>query len=178
MKKFLTLILALALVMSLSVPVFAAGDSYNQNDTGGQTDLTFTYDPASPTYTVTIPGSLTLAIGDNNLPIAVSDTDNLGGKKVTVTFEETQDYSMAIPGYFLNLATVVDLIGYTITYKLFDADNHDVTYDYSGYNSVLEGTVLAEFTTDGTKNIKINIPSSAYTVGTYTGYIVFGIYLV
>ena len=52
MKKLFAVILAAALVMSLSVTVFA------ENTTGGDADITTSIDP---TYTVTIPADVTVA---------------------------------------------------------------------------------------------------------------------
>lgn len=83
MKKYLTLILALALVLGLSVPAFAA------NETEKRTDLSFVYEVAEPIYTVTIPGSLALKSGGNAVPITVSDADDLNGKAVRVSIEST-----------------------------------------------------------------------------------------
>ena len=160
----------------LSVPVFAA------NETGGQTDLTFTYDPSSPTYTVTIPGSLALNIGDNLLPIEVSATANLGGKDVEVTFEGTQDdFIDFFTSYsFPALENDSDFI----FYNLYNADNTEVSSAWGSSIRVEHGVILATFSDNGTKSIKLALQNTLYdgepipTGETFTGYIVFGIALV
>ena len=170
MKKFLIFTLALALLMSLSVPAFAT--EYDQDDTGGQTNLSFMV--AGPTYTVTIPAALNLTTGDNLLPIEVSDAD-LDGKTIKVTFEGTGD-AFSATAYNLNLFPSGG--GTYLEYNLFDSTGSSI-----GYGVATKGTKLAEFTSDGTKNIKIYIAPSVVTASwfqkgiAYTGYITFGIAL-
>ena len=163
----------------LSVPVFAA------NETGGQTDLTFTYDPSSPTYTVTIPATLTLTVGDNLLPIEVSATANLGGKNVVVTFEETQEFTGS--GRYATTLWENGTIGSdSVRYTLYDAAGQLAPYFFTSPELTEIGFTLAEFTGDGTKNIRMEINENYITVSgvpvtqnvPYTGYIVFGIALV
>ena len=177
MKKFLIFTLALALLMSLSVPVFAT--EYDETDTGGQTNLTFTAAP-EPTYTVTIPASLTLSIGDNPLAFEVSDSANLGGQEVVITFEKTQFY---ISGdTFANAQ--IDGTGVSIYYDLYDMNGTKVSYLDFGSNVIDLNTQLAAFDTDGTENIKLVLHSTVIggapiPVGmAFTGFIVFGIALV
>ena len=176
MKKFFTMILALALVLSLSVPAFAA------NETNGQTDLTFTYGN-TPTYTVTIPASLTLAVGDNDLPITASDVADLNGKTITVTFEGTMpnDKDAVDDRYYTRLwLNGSNVGGNAIRYDLYDADGQYV----STFGTCAAGTVLASFTTSGIQNIRIYIDpfyvtTSGFQPGApYTNYITFGIALV
>ena len=128
MKKFITIILALALVMSLSVPVFAA-----PNQTEAQTNLSFAYEAVEPVYTVTIPGTLSLGFGDNYLPIEVSDTANLNNKSVAITFEGTQTeadfpqfaythYALILVNPNKNIPVLYSTLDHDdfITYRLFD----------------------------------------------------------
>ena len=59
MKKLLTIMLALVMVLSLSVTAFAADNTFSPSDiTAKDTNVTFNVDP---TYTVTIPATITLA---------------------------------------------------------------------------------------------------------------------
>jgi len=168
MKKFTVAIIALALVMSLSVPAFAA------NQTSAQTELSFTYVPVEPSYTVTIPGSLPLVFGDNYLPITVSDTGNLSGRAVTVTFEGTQHQSDS--HYWMYLRP--DVPGDSPHYELYNAD--DVQILSTAANP--SGHILAQFTVDGIKQIKILFSYNEIKYMepgvTYTGQLIFGIKLV
>ena len=169
MKKFTVAIIALALVMSLSVPAFAA------NPTGAQTDLSFTYTAAVPSYTVTIPGTLDLVLGYNNLPVIVAAAQNLGGKTVTITFEGTQAFDLDHYVYDLwpNGISSVD----NARYALFTAgDNIPVV----STSSKPVGHILADFTDNGTQEIVILVPSGQSIVPDvpYTGSITFGIKLV
>lgn len=58
MKKLLTILLALVMVLSLSVTAFAADINQDSDPKAGNTTVTFNVDP---TYTVTIPATVTLA---------------------------------------------------------------------------------------------------------------------
>ena len=175
MRKFLTIILALALVMSLcAVPAFAA------NETSGQTDLTFTYTAPEPTYTVTIPASLDLAFGDNYLDITVSDTANLGGSAIAVTFEGTQDFDyvapLGRPAYYTHLWLDGEDNGNYVQYDLYDAFMNQID------NPSRSGISLAEFGEPGTQAIKIVVPEDQPDAMTqdasYSGYITFGIQVI
>ena len=171
MKKLLSIILALALVMSLSVPAFAADETR-------KVDLSFYEEENGPVYTVTIPGSLDLTRGDNWLTITCF-TDSLFDKTVTVTFEGTQTSNQFV------LHT--DWIGnqsYNLAYRLYDFNNV-----YVGY-APFPGRVLVEFDTktySGNLEEKIRIfidPDDTINDGIdfqpgvpYSGYIIFGIKL-
>jgi len=183
MKKTLTIILALALVMSLSVPALAA------NQTEGRTDLIFTYIPAEPVYTVTIPGSLNLEIGMNFLPITISDAENLRDKTVVVTFEGTQEYSSSFDWYFLSLQSeVIDSSVYSIPYSIIGANGVELGNDPGNPGIATSGIALAEFTDNGTKQITAFIDEDDVYIDKlmnelhantlFTGYIIFGIKLV
>ena len=172
MKKLMTLLLAVALVMSLSVPAFAT--EYDETDTEATVNLSFSL-LAAPSYTVTIPGSLNLVEGNNYLPITVSDSADLNGGSVVVTYEETSCSSFG---------------SYFCTYLLIDGGTDELSsvYDYIYYgiydylNNFVDhsdtGTTVALFTTDGTKSITLKIVSTDYMLqptATYTGWITFGI---
>ena len=183
MKKFLTLFLAVALVMSLSVPAFAA--DYDETDSEAQTNLSFTL--AGPTYTITIPATMNLSVGNNNIPITVSDMDNFSGEKIVVTAKETQaEEDIGSGTYFYDFhlwpngtipAMLADVLMYTV-HRL------DGTSDYYAI-SPSETHIVAEFTANGTENVQITVmnylghPLGALdpipTGVPYTGWITFGI---
>lgn len=90
MKKLLTILLALVMVLSLSVTAFAADNSINQGSANqaGNTTVTFNVDP---TYTVTIPATVTLAKDEESgsykqdATITATDVRLLEGKVINVT---------------------------------------------------------------------------------------------
>ena len=170
MKKTLTIILAMALVMGLSVPVFAA------NETSGKTDLTFTY-AAVPSYTVSIPATLTLELGDTNLPITLSDAENLDGKSVVITFEGTQQ--SADGNQFVTILAPPQGVEDGLFYGILNVNGQQIG---GGSKVISPGLHLVALDAEGTANIKINIPETSVpnivSGANYTGYITFGISLV
>ena len=127
MKKIFTVILTVALLMSLSVTAFAA------NTTGGSTEVSFNVDP---TYTITIPETVTLE------------------KKVdgdTVTYEN--DYTItAEEGVRLKNGEYIEV---TVASDFTMQTTEGATLAYSitaGGNAVATGGVVAEFETD--KNVQ------------------------
>ena len=168
MKKFMTLILVLALVMSLSAPVLAyqAGDN-------PKTDVTFTYTVAEPKYTVEIPAKIELVLDQwLELPVTVSGgaTETLNGRKIVITLEDaiTGDVKSFFPdgepgqssnyddllvvkndsvpaGYYRTLR-------YVVGGDIEQVDDHNNGYGY--YTTYLaRGWKFFEFTEDGTKNL-------------------------
>ena len=130
-----------------------------------------------PLYTVTIPETLALTVGGNALTITVSDTANLGGKAVTITFEGTQAKIAEGTDYRYGAQLDPESGGAGLPYELFNADNAPVTSTAANP----AGQTLADFTGNGTKTISLYIDESALdTVERgipYTGYIIFGIKL-
>jgi len=141
MKKALTIILALALVMSLSVPAFAAPDSSKD------TTLNFSLTIAGPAYTVTIPGTLPLGLGSTSLGITCQMIDRSLGyyEEIVVTFEGTQTRSgyryydpiasqtLTVPNgtAFLALSAPHEIQPFptiwsrtTIPYRIYDTNNN------------------------------------------------------
>ena len=179
MKKLITIILTLALVMSLSVPVFAADDER-------QTNVSFTYDAPTPSYTVTIPAEITLSLdGPVSLAVEASNVENLGGRKIVVTHE---DSSKAVIPYsmYTNERLAVS-----------NANANGQYYSILGFsigNSQLtlpdQGSVLLEFETNETKYLNFVMVTDAFSSAEdfdatrilpnspYTGWITFGIKLV
>ena len=186
MKKALTVILTLVLVMSLSVPAFAEYIDYNYFDersSGGATELVFMYTPASPTYTVAIPASMELSVGDNHLPIIVSDAENLGGKKVTVFLFDTSastNISSELKEVRFALSNIAN--DHEVPYYLYDAYGSLISGTYRiGYGGdfLSDGLVLAEFVGNGSHDLVMgfnqNIVNMAQPNVLYSGYIIFGI---
>jgi len=170
MKKYLSIILALALVLSLSVPVFAA------NESSAQTDLSFTAELAAPSYTVTIPSSLNLNLGDTYLPIEISEVENIDNKAVVVTFEGTQQ--SAGVNQFITLLEPPKGVLSGIYYGIYDINNLRIG---GGSNVISAGLYLVAMNGEGEANIRINIPTDTPDIvpgATYQGHIVFGIKLV
>ena len=169
MKKISLMILVLTLLTSMSAPVIAADD--------WQTTLTYTNNIPEPSYTVTIPGSLDIKEGYSYLPITLTDFENSGDKKVTITFEGTQEPNKVgdiIYGYsFVLYPNGIPLYsGDAVIYQLFDANNDPLEYSYSGQT-------LAVFSRNGMKEIGIRLTNEdirdTQPNVPYTGYIVFGI---
>ena len=180
MKKALTLILTLALVISMAVPAFAADKVYTENDTTGQTNLSFTAPAAAvPTYTVTIPSNLALAIGHTSLPITVSDSADLGSNGIIViTAESTNQLFAGTSDRYLTSLYPNGVYMQTnrVDYYLKDANGEYIT-DFNYFDS---GAILATFDGNGAKSINFEIIAVDYYVQPgvpYTGWIQFGIQL-
>jgi hypothetical protein len=166
MKKLLTIVLAVALFLCMSVPVFA--DIYDENDTEAQTNLSFSYVP-EPSFTVSIPGSLDLEWGDNYLPIEVSELNYLGSQSlIVITFAGTHNETTTLDAVDPIVGNYLPYIGYAV----FDAKA----------NQIEIGSYLAVFNSNGSQDINIYMePKDMPDVmpnNPYTGYIIFGIKVV
>lgn len=87
MKKLLTIMLALVMVLSLSVNAFAANIIQDSTPKTADTNVTFNVDP---TYTVTIPATVTLAKAADgsykqDATITAADVRLEEGKTIVVT---------------------------------------------------------------------------------------------
>ena len=181
MKKFITITLVLALVLTMFVPALAAGE------TEAKTNLSFTYSVSEPTYTVTIPGELALDIGYTEMFIEASGVDNLGEKSIYITFEGTQ-WGYPIDGYltegYFALALDDDMNEPRMLYELYNAWGEHMACEVEGYTeySLLhEGQELAIFGEDGEQIINTYVGAAwlddLEPNATYYGYIIFGISL-
>ena len=143
MKKLLALILAIALLLSLSVTAFAT--DYN---TEGEKGTTVTYTVA-PAYTVTIPQNVT--IDGNATTISAENVVVEKGRYVSVTLADSNDFTVATEQ------------GATLTY----------TVTANGENIAAGDEILAVNPTDsatGTATVTFDIDESDIKyAGTYTG---------
>ena len=143
MKKVFALILAIALMATMSVTAFAA-----DYDTEGDKGMTVTYSVA-PAYTVTIPTNVT--IDGNATTISAENVVVEKGKYVSVSLAADNDF------------TVATAEGAELTY----------TVTANGANVAAGGEILAVDPTDGkigTATITFAIDEAAIKyAGTYTG---------
>ena len=145
MKKLLALILAVALMVTLSVTAFAA-----EYDTTGDKGMDVTYS-VEPGYTVTIPPTVTIGTSGTSAEISAADVVVEKGQYVSVTLAENNNF------------TVKTDEGAELTY----------TVTANGENIAAGGEVLAVNPADGktgTATITFDIDESAIQyAGTYTG---------
>ena len=143
MKKLFALILAIALMATLSVTAFAA-----EYDTTGDKGMNVTYS-VNPGYTVTIPSDVT--IDGNSTTISAEDVVVNKGQYVSVTLAADNNF------------TVTSGEGATLTY----------TVTANGENIAAGGEILAVNPADGntgSTTITFDIDESAIQyAGTYTG---------
>jgi len=129
MRKLFALILAIAMIASLSVTASA------ENTTGGSTEVSFNVDP---TYTVTIPATVELQ------------------KKVadgTVTYEN--DYTLtAEAGVRLKKGEYVQ-VTVASDYNMSTAEGANLEYTITWNNAALVNSIVAEFGTD--KNLQTSV---------------------
>ena len=191
MKKFITIILTLALVLSLSVPVFAA-----ENPTEAKTELWFTYTVPEPVYTVTIPATINLKLNEGgHLDVTVSDIENIGNKKISITLEDAltgrPDFfsSSPIHDYFVlrnkdvsENSTLYDGYYRDIGYIIWTPSNGGLNYlpnydwelmQFAENETKQLGFGILPYNGDDELDVSKLLPNSPYT-----GYIVFGIKLV
>ncbi|MCL2678756.1 MAG: hypothetical protein FWF18_00405 [Dehalococcoidia bacterium] len=176
MKKFASVILALAFMLSLSVPAFAAGP-------GEKIEVGFTYEVSEPKFTVEIPAGIELVLGGTvDLPVTVSGgaTETLDGRKIAITLEDAAvgDIKTFFPdgvepgessAYddFLVVRNDSAPAGYykTLMYDIRgEISNSDATHGppYSGNIAgfLISGWKFFEFTEDGTKNLRFRLWST------------------
>ena len=167
MKKYITLILALALVMSLSVPVFAVGP-------GDKVEVGFTFEVNEPKYTVEIPAVIELELGETvNLPVTatVYTPELLVGRKIVLTLEDAAvgDIKSFFPegsspaeycawDDYLVVRNDSAPAGYykTLEYLIYgEIDNIDEPHNLGSSAAIwlMQGWKFFEFTASGTKNL-------------------------
>ncbi|MGN1473481.1 MAG: hypothetical protein ACI4WZ_05355 [Eubacteriales bacterium] len=149
MKKLLTLALALTMALSLSVTAFAADITQDSDPKTAYTSVTFNVDP---TYTVTIPATVTLAKAEDgsykqDVTITAADVRLEEGKTIKVTLASDFKLTTGAAG---------------ATYEL----NYTVTVGDSA-TAIATGDTVATFTTD--TNSQSSILHFAADNPTYAG---------
>ena len=145
MKKLFALILASALMATLSVTAFAA-----DYDTAGDKGMNVTYSVA-PAYTVTIPETVTIGADGTEKTVSAEDVVVEKGKYVSVSLAADNDF------------TVATAEGAELTYTVTANDD----------NVAAGGEILAVNPTDGktgTATVTFDIDETKIQyAGTYTG---------
>ena len=175
MKKIISVILMTVLLLTMCVPVLAADDSRS-------TYISFTYIPAEPLYTVSIPGELALSLYEPNyLLFEITGNKNLSGQSIIITFEGTENYDEKEDLYELGLYYDT----HRIYYSLFDFNDKQVMGYYGTPYYLYPGTILGILKAFNPETVaeyirlEIDAESIEYLpeIATYTGIITFGISL-
>ena len=168
-------IITLAIAATLSASVFTL-PALAADNTQASTQFTYTKQN-DPTYTVSIPSSLSLTDEGTPLTITASDVAYLNGKKVSVTIAGTNYYRNQL---VLSAKTSKPSYTDTIRYQLIGPSNNVI--ETTGQDTAT-GTELASFTDNGTVTYTakpvIGIKGQNLEPGVnYTGTMTFGIGLV
>ena len=123
MKKLFAVILAVAMLATMSVTAFAA------NTTGGSTEVSFNVDP---TYTVTIPATVELERKEDNGTVTY-ENDYTIGANAGVRLKKNETIEVTVASDFEMTTTEGATLAYSIT---------------AGGNAVATGGVVATFGTD------------------------------
>ena len=150
MKKLFAVILAVAMLATMSVTAFAA------NTTGGSTEVSFNVDP---TYTVTIPATVELQKVEDNGTVTY-ENDYTIGANAGVRLKKNEYIEVTVASDFTMQTTEGATLAYSIT---------------AGGNAVANNGVVADFATDkaeqtATIHIAANDPDFA---GEYTDTVTF-----
>ena len=131
MKKLLAIIIAAVMIAACSVTAFAADTT------------TVTYE-VQPTYTVSIPASVTLSDADVTADVTASDVILESGKKIKVELTSASN---------------------TASGSTFNAKNGDstVTYTITGDKAIAVGDTVATFTANGSKTLTFSAANKSAT---------------
>ena len=137
MKKLLAIIIAAVMIAACSVTAFAE-----------TTDVSY---DVQPTYTLSIPASVTLGDADVTADITASDVIMEDGKQIKVELTSASN---------------------TASGSTFNAKNGDstVTYTITGDEAIAVGDTVATFTANGSKTLTFSAAdkSAATVAGTHT----------
>ena len=181
MRKFTIIFVILALLFSLSVPVFAADD-----DDTRDTVVSFTFEVATPRYSVNIPASIELDLdGPVYLPVTVVGTDTLSGRTVVIKIADALNGEVSYldemeynDDWFMVENTAANGAYYkTIAYVIGNPETHS----FINFFSDSANWKACEFSADGTQNLaftaQVDDPNLVLPNSKYTGFVVFGISL-
>lgn len=172
MKKIIASVVALALCAATLTSVSAA--ELNQNSTEeGATNFSFEL-KADPTYTVTIPETVSMEKEGSQVDLSVKDAANLDGKKISVTVAGTNYFRDQMVLENLEASGPRDSMRYQII-----TENGAVIETNAGAGITAVGKEIASFTEDGTKSYTVKpVVQSNNRPGVFTGSITYGISLV
>ena len=147
MKKILTSALVGAVCLSLAALPVSAGSATQAGGAELSTNFTFEY-ANEPTYTVTIPDSLTIEKEGSVMSFEASDVENIGNQKNSVTVAGTDKFrdQMVLEG------KTQDGKNASIRY-VFELE--DGTVLQTAPNNI-NGTEIVSFTENGTKSFTVN----------------------
>ena len=170
MKKFISITLAIALILSLSVPAFASSER--------RTDFTLNY-VAQPTFLVSIPADMDLKVGYNPMNVTLSRVENLGEDKVVVYLADSgagQASGLDNPAYVFQLRR--EMSDDWVRYHLYN--DYEVTHDPSRGDNAIGKELLVLDEANNAKFLYFRIFPEAIegkTPGDYNGYVTYGITL-
>ena len=187
MKKYVSFILSLVLVLNLSVLIFAGPDNR-------QTNLSYIFDKDDvpvPIYTVVIPATLELKLYDDvKLIVNVTEMQEVRnmGMKIEITLEDAlidiTHWNSSNPRFFVvknpyTTGYYYESLNYRITTPYFDSTNLP-----HGIDGAI-GAKLLEFKEEDSQPITFSKlmnsfvdPNKINPNSPYTGWIIFGIKLV
>lgn len=175
MKKTISLVTAvISCIIFLCIPTLAAAVDQDTAEALG-TEFVFDY-KNDPTYTVTIPSSVTISKNGAQIDITAENVANLDNQKISVTIAGTDKYrnQMVLEGKTISGSNA------SLRYQFVMSDGSVI--ETTGGKDQVNGVELASFTDNGTVSFKI-VPilsgSSSIKKGvTYTGSMTYGISLV
>ena len=169
MKKFVSIILTLALVFSMTAAAIAEESRWSELYFYNETDVL--------SYIVTIPSFIPLSLDDNWVEFSISDIKNLEeGYAVGITLEDASHIPGVYPRYLALEASWY--------YNVQPQYDRYVRFEIHGPNQWAEsldhgkGALLSYYWHDWTDHFSIKITSDESRIAPntpYHGYIVFGI---
>jgi uncharacterized protein YxeA len=131
MKKLFALILAVALMATMSTTAFAA------NTTGGSTEVSFNVDP---TYTVTIPATVELERQEDNGTVTY-ENDYTIGANAGVRLKKNEYIEVTVASDFEMTTTEGATLAYTITAEGAAVANNGVVAEFETNKSAQSTTI-------------------------------------